>query len=1649
MKNCGCHTEITRDGSGQLQRYLKALDPSYAPVDGRNIEDLLVFAKRYAAQIRFYDLPVTDNANNGTTDATKISWREFFRRDMAVVIASVALTEPESFKREFNEIRDKIEQHPTADLFAALFGPITGMLKKIDHWYSVAIPENPLYNDLVLAIDSDLRNQVRTMMEYKKQFNVVDPSVQLKIDLDNIENPGLWGIDRPFSMDSSLYVGNTKEEKISYAALNVEDIFYSFYNFLSQAINESGKYLAFAINEYPGHQPHMALFITFLELFRIARDQMNGLTERMLNFYYREVLRLQEKSSIPDKAHIVFELAAEIAEYDIKQGTSLSAGDDLSGQEQIYKTTEDFVVNQAKVAELKTIFVEKKFLYGDDAKEKEDQVIHALYARPVANSLDGFGEKFTDPYPKWSTFGEGGPTTKEPKNICDRINLIKKLSSKRNDLAQIGFAISSPQLLMEGGKRLVQVIFNEDTFSVIQKLNGATGDKAPFRIWFTGDKGWFKIDRMMTADQQKEFTSLLSIGIFKRETVVDKLEGGSYYFDLEQRALSIYLPISDAAVVGYDTKLHKKFLYSTDQPIMQVMVNPEIDLSSKDYQSLSVKNLSLRVKVGSVNSMIGLGAPAESAIPHFDGLNKLSLHTENGLQEAGKPFDPYSPYPARGKFFYISSNEVFNKPLKSEGFPSQAGDKLAITIRKTKDSEPQQARSGISVEATSDPNAFFEYRVDALDRKDWTRLSILASKGDFSQAALTFNILSKAEKFNETNFITGTLGVTLSRLPLQPVAEWRPGIEKGFLRITNLRQTETKMEERQAQASQLEIAEVYLSYDSTLLSLDTSIDKFYHVYPFGNVQVYTDAGAEVSRDSGKDLKKDALQLLPVNENDPLIADAGLKLLPHFTYLGPYEQYNTVAQKYSTAGNSNIALNKIGRINVSKKELKGKRREQSDRLILDASGLLDKLNGGSNQYSALSQEEGMLQIGLENLKPLQTISLLFQFAEGSAEDEDKTPPDINWSYLANNEWKPLKAENLVADGTSGFQTTGIVQISVPEEATRHHSITTDGLTWLCASVTKDSNRIPQLVDVVTQATEVIFEDNQNDQSHFDKALPAGTISKLVVTPPEVSKVTQPFASFDGKHHEIGREFYTRVSERLRHKHRAITPWDYEHLVLNRFPSIYKVKCITYTDPECLCRDNHPRLDIKGKVLPANVLVEGNDAVMMTTLNLVAQKLNINTSINITLVGYGANGQERVNKVTKLLTEGPLIINHVNPDRINSKLVQKGDDKIIDIVETATCCGPQIAPGHVLLVPIADLKNRNAINPLQPKTSRRTLLDIEAYLKKLTSPFVHVHAKNPVYEQVLVFFRVKFYPQYDIGYYIKDLNNEIVHFLTPWAFDEKADVKFGQKIYASSIINFIEEKKYVDFITDFIMVVCKDECCSEAQETKVDAGPDDILAMVKITGATTTEITGKIVDKIKDQPLKGITVTAGGTSASTITDATGDFILQPATPNNGTISFSLAEFKPAYVDIVPNQEQELVFKKQDDTLLNEWGLSKKQIEELCGCSGVEYLFEDETSMPGDIVTRPSTARSILVSAPKHIIIPYKEPPYQSPCERNTLSQKKLSSLTKTMTVTKEMALAKPVVEIANESIIAKADTGTVKKTKPASKSAKKNAPKKNSK
>jgi hypothetical protein len=66
------------------------------------------------------------------------------------------------------------------------------------------------------------------------------------------------------------------------------------------------------------------------------------------------------------------------------------------------------------------------------------------------------------------------------------------------------------------------------------------------------------------------------------------------------------------------------------------------------------------------------------------------------------------------------------------------------------------------------------------------------------------------------------------------------------------------------------------------------------------------------------------------------------------------------------------------------------------------------------------------------------------------------------------------------------------------------------------------------------------------------------------------------SFGGRPAEDRRQFEMRLGERLRHKNRAVVGWDYERLVLARFPTVWKVQAL-------------PARNVLGGNAPGNVLV----------------------------------------------------------------------------------------------------------------------------------------------------------------------------------------------------------------------------------------------------------------------------------------------------------------------------------------------------------------------------------------------------------------------------------------------------------------------------
>ena len=209
-------------------------------------------------------------------------------------------------------------------------------------------------------------------------------------------------------------------------------------------------------------------------------------------------------------------------------------------------------------------------------------------------------------------------------------------------------------------------------------------------------------------------------------------------------------------------------------------------------------------------------------------------------------------------------------------------------------------------------------------------------------------------------------------------------------------------------------------------------------------------------------------------------------------------------------------------------------------------------------------QGELLIGLANLNPGDSASVLFQLAEGSS-DPDQTPAQINWSVLCDNYWLPLGADGVVWDATNHFLASGIIQFVIPEAATTQNSILPANLIWLRAGLTAPVTAACQFLAVSANAIQARFTDHGNDPGHLAAPLPARQITQFKNGAAPIASVSQPYASFGGRAVESDQDFSVRVSERLRHKSRCVSPWDYERIILEAFPQVHKVKCIPHAKP----------------------------------------------------------------------------------------------------------------------------------------------------------------------------------------------------------------------------------------------------------------------------------------------------------------------------------------------------------------------------------------------------------------------------------------------------------------------------------------------------
>jgi hypothetical protein len=132
--------------------------------------------------------------------------------------------------------------------------------------------------------------------------------------------------------------------------------------------------------------------------------------------------------------------------------------------------------------------------------------------------------------------------------------------------------------------------------------------------------------------------------------------------------------------------------------------------------------------------------------------------------------------------------------------------------------------------------------------------------------------------------------------------------------------------------------------------------------------------------------------------------------------------------------------------------------------------------------------------------------------------------------------------------------------------------------------------------------------------------------------------------------------------------------------------------------------------------------------------------------------------------------------------------------------ASVAAQSTALGRVDVIVIPDIRALLPSDVFAPRASANLLADIERYLVERAPDSANIQVRNARYVPVLVRVGVRFRRDQDEGQARQRLDQDLVRFLSPWAFDEGAEVTIGGRIYANSIVDFIDRCEYVDYVAE---------------------------------------------------------------------------------------------------------------------------------------------------------------------------------------------------------------------------------------------------------
>lgn len=582
---------ILNNATSQLDRIAGAPAPDRVRVDGRNVAQLLAFAAHYGALIQFYDL---DNQPDG-------DWSAFFAADPAVAHALHAALDLAEIERALQQLlieaRAAHDHHGRLPPMKRVLSVLARLLGILDR--SAIGPGDPATlvahgtrHDRLDALAAPLRRLHRHLSGHS---------------VESLFDPALYGNDPRWS-DALADI--------------LDDVVTTLIGELRAGVAAAQAAVDAALGTTT-HAPQAAIYNAFIALFAEARTVLNQFPQRLVEFYYSDVLKQQDLGPEPSQVFLTFTRTDGVSQASVPRDAQFLAGADADGQPINFAALNALEVTGASVEHLS---------------------VHRLTQTPI-------GPNGTATLPtgllsgQVATIGDGGTLT-EAFPLFGRIRpgVYGALTMQR---ASLGFCIASPVLLMAGGTRTVTV-----ALSVSRRDRSALGAQAMASMvssldWlveivqanldlhYSTGGGWVLVQGLTVSHQPSTGGEATAIFVIA--------------FTLPPDAPAVEpLSAKPAADAPPPTLPADAFPDQPEQAAIIIGMKLEAARQPSAFALLSI------VKFDAVTIDVTVA-----------GLTQLTLTTPTGKVGNDQQFTPFGPQPVQHATLSIQAPELFAKPMTS------------------------------------------------------------------------------------------------------------------------------------------------------------------------------------------------------------------------------------------------------------------------------------------------------------------------------------------------------------------------------------------------------------------------------------------------------------------------------------------------------------------------------------------------------------------------------------------------------------------------------------------------------------------------------------------------------------------------------------------------------------------------------------------------------------------------------------------------------------------------------------------------------------------------------------------------------------------------------------------------------------------------